>query len=96
MNLPYPIVFSFETQLDKEDSYSTKRIFIEGFQRIFKQIKKEKINQIFENITYSSNRNEIEDKIYEREAHKESNEKNDKNRKIKMYDNQIISKRLII
>ena len=54
---------------------------MEGFQRIFKQIKREKINQIFENITYSSNENEMEDEIYEREAHKESNEKKDKNRK---------------
>ena len=54
---------------------------MEGFQRIFKQIKKEKINQIFENITYSSNGNEMEDEIYEREGHEESKEKNDKNRK---------------
>ena len=74
-------VFSFKTQLDKEDSYSTKRIFIEGFQRIFKYIKKEKKYQIFENITYSSNRNEMKDEIYERETHEERKENNDKNRK---------------
>ena len=60
---------------------------MDGFQRIFKQIKKEKINQIFENITYSSNGNEMEEEKNEREAHEESKRKYQKKQKDKESSN---------